>query len=296
MEEINQNENKSSQLLQDSYSIDNESIPDSNDAYNIGNKFAPGSSLSVASVDDLTHQRHQLLIDFIQAVKDDNTQFVKEICSLSEENKNLLNLKGLDDFYPIQYAVLFGNINMIDTLLELGAVANYNTNNNLRLEGLPILHLSLSFAAFAAYRKRSIDCFLYLISHKSILPSWLNDTNIYSNYVDRLGRTLLHLIFQYDLHECLYGMVNKRETREVVNMDNLKIKDFNGESVFDYVYIYNSTNCFKFLCESGIGKTMNSALFIYKHLSSRSEDESSNNSDSNGKGIVGVSFVEQCVL
>jgi hypothetical protein len=84
---------------------------------------------------------------------------------------------------------------------------------------------------FENYRSNSIKCFQNLFTS-------LKDS-INQNYVDRLGRTLIHFIFQYDLHECLYN-------KEVLtSIDQLFIKDFNGDMVIDYIYIYDSIECFK---------------------------------------------------
>ncbi len=43
--------------------------------------------------------------------------------------------------YPIQYAILFGNIKVIETLIANGA------SPEIRIEGIPFLHLSLSFSS-----------------------------------------------------------------------------------------------------------------------------------------------------
>jgi hypothetical protein len=64
-----------------------------------------------------------------------------------------------------------------------------------------------------------------------------------NNYVDRLGRTIIHFIFQYDLFECLYN-------KEILSsLDQLFIKDFNGDMVIDYIYIYDSIECFKLIMD-----------------------------------------------
>lgn len=45
----------------------------------------------------------------------------------------------------MEYAVLFGNTNVINYLVDLGAKLESN------LEGMPLLHLSLSFAGKEYY-------------------------------------------------------------------------------------------------------------------------------------------------
>ncbi len=115
-------------LLED-YSIDNESMPESEDYY----------SVSPSDVNE-SAERQQNYLQFIQAVKDDNVEFVQNFCNFKGENKELVNFKGPDGVYPIQYAILFGNIKMIETLFYFGAVFE------MPLEGNPSLHLSLNFA------------------------------------------------------------------------------------------------------------------------------------------------------
>ena len=52
---------------------------------------------------------------------------------------------------------------------------------------------------------------------------------------------MLHVIFQYDLYECL----------ESINFEFEKffVKDFNGDNVIDYSILYNSKSCFKNFAE-----------------------------------------------
>lgn len=65
--------------------------------------------------------------------------------------------------------------------------------------------------------------------------------------IDRLGRTILHLIIQYDLHECLEEeiLINLN----IKNLEDLFIKDFNGDTAIDYLYIYNSSESCKKILE-----------------------------------------------
>lgn len=61
-----------------------------------------------------------------------------------KENKikklSVLNYADFEGILPIHYAVLFGNIQTIKFLVGRGVEVNQ------QLEGIPILHLSLSFA------------------------------------------------------------------------------------------------------------------------------------------------------
>jgi hypothetical protein len=52
--------------------------------------------------------------------------------------------------------------------------------------------------------------------------------------VDRLGRTIYHLILQNDLYECL------EVVKIIDNFDILLTKNFNGDSLIDYLYLFNA--------------------------------------------------------
>lgn len=58
---------------------------------------------------------------------------------------------------------------------------------------------------------------------------------------DRLGRTILHMIVQYDLFEALSFIEFK--------LEDYLMKDMNGDTPMDYCYIYNSFNSFKMIFE-----------------------------------------------
>ena len=117
----------------ENYSIDDQSLQDSDD-------FSSKPSVNISSISE-----DENILNFIQAVKDDNVVYVQDFCAANDDNKNLINKRCFDSFYPLQYAVLFGNINMIDTLINLGSILECN------IEGVPILHLSLSFASNLIY-------------------------------------------------------------------------------------------------------------------------------------------------
>jgi hypothetical protein len=62
--------------------------------------------------------------------------------------------------------------------------------------------------------------------------------------VDRLGRTIYHLILQNDLYECL-------EIVKIIDcFDLLLTKNFNGDSLIDYLYIFNPFKSFEFLLKN----------------------------------------------
>jgi ankyrin repeat protein len=55
--------------------------------------------------------------------------------------KLVLNRKDMEGILPIQYAVLFGNNRLIEYFLSKEA------STDIKLEGIPLLHLSLSFSS-----------------------------------------------------------------------------------------------------------------------------------------------------
>ena len=113
---------------------------------------------------------------------------------------------------------------------------------------------------FENYRVKSIACFIYLFK--------LLKDSVNKDYVDRLGRTILHQIFQYDLYECL-------SDKEVLsNIELLFMKDFNGETVVEYIYTYNAKECFKVLLYNYFD-----AQVLYKEIKSK-----------------GINFFQKCVL
>jgi ankyrin repeat protein len=84
---------------------------------------------------------------------------------------------------------------------------------------------------FNSSRKKAIECFTYMLKQ---YPGMKGS-------VDRLGRTILHYITQYDIYECL-GLLEPE-------LAEYFVKDFNGETCIDYIYIYNSKNCLKALLD-----------------------------------------------
>ena len=54
--------------------------------------------------------------------------------------------------------------------------------------------------------------------------------------MDRLGRSYLHIIFEYNIVEAL-DYIN-------VPIEDLFLEDNNGEYAINYIYLYNAENCF----------------------------------------------------
>lgn len=143
----------------------------------------------------------------------------------------VVNKIGPEGLTGIQYAALFSNAESFKLLFEKGASVD------CFVEGLPLLHLSLSFAIFEHHRLKGIDFFKYLYENNQVLR----------DQKDRLGRKIVHLIVIYDLYEAL----------KIIDIDqeDLICKDYNGESAINYVYQYQSFSVFETLCLSiGIKK------------------------------------------
>ena len=160
---------------------------------------------------------------------DDKTQLEKILKAC--QSHAMVNRISIEGFTPIQYAALYGSISTFEYLLSLKAQTDKD------IEGLHLIHLSLSRAIFKKEQNKCLRMFNYIYKN---LPDQ-------RNYVDRLGRTFLHLIFEYDFSEALENIS--------INLEDLFQEDYNGEYVINYIYIYNANNCFwkvakdpKFLC------------------------------------------------
>ncbi len=67
----------------------------------------------------------------------------------------MLSKESYEGILPLQYAILFGNIKVAEILLKHGA------SIYCRLEGMPLLHLSLSFASNFIFNKFIIPLFIF---------------------------------------------------------------------------------------------------------------------------------------
>lgn len=136
----------------------------------------------------------------------------------------VINRIGPEGLSGIQYATLFSNTDSFKFLNEKAATIN------CFVEGIPLLHLSLSFSIFKHHRSKAIDFFKYLYENHQELR----------DQKDRLGRKIVHLIVQYDIEEALKIII--------INKEDLFCKDFNGNCAINYIYQYKSLNVFKGLC------------------------------------------------
>ena len=92
-----------------------------------------------------------------------------------------------------------------------------------QIEGLPLLHFSLSLADFKIHQSAVKECFEYLYQTYGC---------VLGEQIDRLGRNVVHLIIENDLDFILEVVISSAKKEEFATLDN------NGKSPFDYFYIY----------------------------------------------------------
>ena len=156
---------------------------------------------------------------FIAAILDDSKKNVEKILN-SYPNQGIADHPSVEGLSPIQYAVLYGSLECFKYLISL------KVDTEREVEGMNLIHLSLSKSIFKNEKENCIKMFNYIYEN---LPQQ-------RNYKDRLGRTYLHIIFEYDFIPALKN-IN-------FSLDDLFITDNNGDFVINYVYIYNSNQCF----------------------------------------------------
>ena len=161
--------------------------------------------------------------ELITNIKEDNIIKIEEIL---KENPSFINKISKEGLTPLQYCVLNSDISVFKKLIE------FNADTNVIVEGMYIIHLSLIKCIFEKEQKRCSDMFHFIIEN---YPEQ-------KNYVDRLGRTYLHIIFQFDFSEALKGT-------EVLIDELFKI-DNNGDYVINYAYKYNSNDSFTQICQN----------------------------------------------
>ena len=158
---------------------------------------------------------------FITAIKQDDKILTERILKACQSKTNdMINYISLEGYTALQYAAFHGSVSCFHFLLSL------KSQTNIQAEGLHLIHLSLSKGIFRKNQERCIKMFNYIYEK---LPEQ-------RKYKDRLGRTFLHLIFEYDFMEAL----NEKK----ITMDDLFLEDGNGDYVINYVYLYNSGMCF----------------------------------------------------
>ena len=153
-------------------------------------------------------------------IQDDKSQVEKILKSNSSQKYSIINEISLEYLYPIHYAVIYGSFNCFQYLLSLKA------QTDVTAEGLYLIHLSLCRAIFTKYQDKCLKMFNYIYDN---IPEQ-------REYKDRLGRTYLHLIFEYDFMEAL-------ENKNIAANDLFQ-EDNNGDYVINYVYRFNAGKCF----------------------------------------------------
>ena len=209
-------------LLNETYSIDEESFHEEDEEIN---NFSSGSSPSKVPASTFTN-KESLYMNVINSIKDNDYSKTESILKSSHAFQ-IVNRVFAEGFNPIQYAALYSHVDIIKLLIQYGA------SIKCQVEGLPLLHLSLTFAMFNESKSKAIECFNYLYS------------NYYTELAserDRLGRSIFHLIVQFDLDEVL---IDKH-----IDIENVVgLIDNNGQDLLSYFYIYNSHKCFKTLLD-----------------------------------------------
>ena len=164
--ESKQNENEYDNLLKDTYSIDDESFKDESSS-------PSKSSISSAKKTSNTNSKYTKELSFvslINAIKDDDSELVDSILK-ANNNSHFLSRVSLEGYNAIQYATMFSSIKTLNLLFTNKAQLD------AKIEGLPLIHLALSFADFTHSRNKAKKCFEYIAKN---YPNMLSDK-------DRLG-------------------------------------------------------------------------------------------------------------
>ena len=192
-----------------------------------------------------TQIKDKIYYQFINAILHDDKSQTEKILKSSQSNA-MINHSSLEGFSPIQYAALYGSISCFKYLISL------NAYTNLKVEGLNLIHLSLARAIFIKEQEKCLNMFYYIYEK---LPEQ-------KNYIDRLGRSFLHIIFEYDFSNALEKIK--------IKIDDLFQEDNNGDYVINYVYIYNSNLCF-----FKVAKDPEFLAELYKEIRKRYENNKS---------------------
>ncbi len=187
--------------------------------YSLNTIYNENDSLNKIKKSTSTQIKEKTYYHFINAILLDDKSEAEKLLNTSQ-SPVMINHPSIEGFTPIQYAVLYGSISCFKFLLSLKAYTGKT------VEGLHLIHLSLARAIYKKEKEKCKEMFNYIYEK---LPEQ-------KNFVDRLGRTYLHVIFEYDFNEAL-DKIN-------INIDELFKEDYNGEYVINYVYIYNSNECF----------------------------------------------------
>ena len=180
--------------------------------------------------------KEKTFFQFMTAILNNDKKQVEKMYT-SSSNPGIVDHIFLEGMTPIQYAALYGSIDCFKFLLDK------KVDTDKKVEGLNLIHLSLSRAIFKNDKDICVKMFQYIYDK---LPKQ-------REYKDRLGRTYLHIIFEYDF---TYALNNIE-----INLDDLFIQDNNDDFVINYVYIYNANQCF-----FKVAKDSEFLSKLYKHI------------------------------
>ena len=222
---INQNSNENNSDNEE-YSSQQEKDPNNN--LNINQNNNNNNKLNKSFTEDDSSSKpkksqnqikEKTYYQFIAALLSDKKKDVKKILD-SYPNQGIADHPSIEGLSPIQYSALYGCLDCFEYLLNL------KVDTDRKVEGLNLIHLSLSKSIFKNEKENCVKMFNYIYDK---LPEQ-------REYKDRLGRTFLHIIFEYDFEPALKNVK--------INLNDLFIQDNDNNFVIDYVFIYNSNQCF----------------------------------------------------
>ena len=217
-EEIQKQEEKLEKKLDDEINLDEIGLKDNYSIDDISYSKLGKSFDEEEDAYSLPLKKKRKMYELSQLILNDNIEEFKKII---ENKKSLINKKNLEGYTLIQYAALHGAFNCFVFLLS----SKVSTNEDI--EGFYLIHLSLIKAIKEKYKEKCVQMFNYIYNN---LPEQ-------RKYKDRLGRTYLHLIFEYNLSEALNSNI-------VIELDDLYVEDNSGQFAINYIYLYDSYECF----------------------------------------------------
>ena len=173
--------------------------------------------VSFSEENSLPLKKKRKMHELSKLILEDNIHEFKRII---EKNKSLLKKKNLEGFSLIQYAALNAALNCFSYLRSL------NVDTNESIEGFYLIHLSLMKSIKNKYREKCVKMFKYIYNN---LPEQ-------KKYKDRLGRTYLHLILEFNIENAVENI--DIEIEDILAEDNM------GQFAINYSYIYDSYETF----------------------------------------------------